>query len=138
MKDKDFRKGDIVCHNEYGNGCIKANNNLDHKCVDVEFTEGSGVVMSFFKDGREFVGSKRSSLHHGTWKQVFADVKDVTPVRVVKRWVNLFMFDNKVESSPCYETVDESMLQSKVGSSLRRYVALAVPVEMNEEDLNHE
>lgn len=130
MEDKDFRAGDPVCTWRLGDGVVSdLKSESEVYSVRVEFL--SGRVVHFTPEGLLYLGAARPSLFHGTFEQVFGQVKDVKPVRNVIKYLNIFrdyaglarwiMFDTEIAAKGHADFCLSN-----------HYIAVAVPVEVDE------
>ena len=123
MGDKDFRVGDIVCCYTWGTGEVS-------KVTESEVTfEYQGGSVMFKPDGSYLhtLIPDRPQLFHGTWEEVFGNVKDVKLIRKVKRWVNIYpdgLYDRFTSKAKAEENVSEY-----------RVLAIAIEIEIEEDKL---
>lgn len=102
MKNYDFRVGDRGCHYSYGNGVVIG---IEGEYLDVLFDFGANMG---FQIGDSFY--YRFPFLHGTWAEVFGDVKEVKPKRTKKVKLYKFVYpllDNSVAYTKGYYTEDK-------------------------------
>ena len=125
----NFRVGDVVCHDAYGDGYILSiKTEGDHVPfrdfpISVKFSK---KVYSFTLDGKEMPNEPHASLHHGTWEQVFGNLPDLKPRRKVKRWANLYVGDRILY---CKKFISP---EEALNNSDKTCVAVAVEIEVDE------
>lgn len=129
LPDKDFRVGDVVCCSIYGNGVVVAIKPKARYTHSVTFKDST---HRYTAQGCYYIASYvKPSLFHGTYEEVFGEVKDVKPKRNKTVYVNLYAVPGKCNhqtgGSP-YDTPEEAK-----SMNMGNAVAVAVPVEVPEQ-----
>lgn len=124
IEDKDFRVGDTVCTHKNKTGVI------------IHKDSGGGIAVDHDIPSKEacervyhYEAGKQSHLMHGTWEEVFGNVKGVKPVRTVERFVNIYFIDGEVKPSPKLYISRQAAEDAAATDS----VATAAPVKIPED-----
>jgi len=123
-----FKKGDKVFNFRRGNGVVERTDYSDYPII-VEFHPTQGFV-SFTSGGREIDSDMAHSLFHGH----DLSVQEVTPVRTVRRFVNLWInHDGDHNFSTNYKASPEEAKEYAESCKGVNYIAIAVPVDIPED-----